>query len=70
MGYVIRSVRETGTVTWHCASTHSALAKVEDFRRAEYREITVSTADDRLLSEACLAGMVARELVERPGIQS
>lgn len=63
MSYVVRSVRETGTITYHCASTSSALEKLHDFQRAEYRDITVTAADEHLLSEGQLVSLLARETV-------
>lgn len=57
MCYIVRSVRETGTITYHCASTHTALETVNAFKQAEYRDITVTTADDRSISEGQLASL-------------
>jgi hypothetical protein len=51
MGFVVSSTRETGTIRYFCATTGSALDKVHDFRRAEYRDITIATIEDLSLSE-------------------
>ena len=61
MSFVVRSVRETGTITYHCASTRLALETLAAFKRAEYTDITV-TAGDRAISECQLESMAAREI--------
>ena len=61
MSYVVRSVRETGTITYHCASTHAALETLNAFKQADYRNITVTTNDDRLISEGQLVSLANRE---------
>ena len=47
MTYTIKGIRETGTITYHCATTRSALDKVQDFHHAEYSDITISAHDER-----------------------
>ena len=61
MRYVVRSVRASGTITYHCASTHSALEKLRDFRRAQYADITITTSDEHEISEGQLVALVASE---------
>ena len=61
MSYVVRSVRETGTITYHCGSTGYALEKLHDFQRAEYTDITITSADDHAISEGQLVALLARE---------
>ena len=61
MSYVLRSVRASGTITYHCASTHSALEKLHDFQRAEYANITITTSDEREISERQLIALMASE---------
>lgn len=63
MTYVIKSVRDTGTITYHCGSPRSALEKVNDFRQAEYWDITIMSDDKRGLSEDEL---VLLDALERP----
>ena len=41
MRYVVTSVRESGTITYHCPTKESAVEKARDFQHAEYREIKV-----------------------------
>ena len=65
MGYVVRSVRETGTITYHCCSTGSALEKLHDFRRAEYSDITISSADEDQVTECQLVALIARETAQQ-----
>ncbi|WP_267427030.1 hypothetical protein [Methylobacterium sp. GC_Met_2] len=60
MGYVITSARETGTITYYCPSTRSALEKLHDFQRADYRDITV-TFGERVISEGQLSALEARD---------
>ena len=61
MSYVVRSVRKSGTITYHCASTRIALGKLHDFRRAEYANITITTSDERAISEEQLISRAAHE---------
>ena len=61
MSYVVRSVRASGTITYHCGSTHSALEKFQDFQRAEYADITITTSDEREISERQLVALAAGE---------
>ena len=61
MSYVVRSVRASGTITYHCASTHSAFEKLQDFLRAEYTDITIRTSDEREISEGQLVALMASE---------
>ena len=65
MSYVVRSVRETGTITYHCGSTGSALEKLHDFQRAEYTDITITSADDHVVSEGQLVSLLACEMGAR-----
>ena len=60
MSFIVRSVRKSGTVTYHCASTRVALAKLQDFQRSEYRDITITTSDERVISEDRLRALAAR----------
>lgn len=60
MSYVVRSIRDTGTITYHCASTSLALETLAAFKQAEYNDITV-TAGDRTISECQLESLAARE---------
>ena len=62
MSYVVRSVRETGTIAYYCGSTGSALEKLHDFQRAEYTDITITSADDHVVSEGQLISLLAREM--------
>ena len=61
MSYVVRSVRSSGTITYHCASTHSALEKLQDFQRAEYRDITIRTSDEQAISVDQLHAFAVQE---------
>ena len=47
MPYTIKGERETGTITYHCSTTESALDKVRDFRHAEYSGIMILAHDGR-----------------------
>ena len=67
MGFVVSSTRETGTIRYFCATTGSALDKVHDFRRADYRDITIATAGDRTLSEEELTFLALRETMPAGG---
>jgi hypothetical protein len=61
MGFVVSSTRETGTIRYFCRTTDSALEKVHEFRRSEYRDITIATAGDRTLSEDELTSLARAE---------
>ena len=65
MSYVIKGVRETGTITYHCSTTRNALDKVHDFQRAEYRNIKIATVDDRHVPESQLVSLVNLEQTSR-----
>jgi hypothetical protein len=60
MSYVVTSARETGTITYHCPSTRSALEKLHEFQQADYRDITV-TIGKQIVSEGQLCSLVAQE---------
>ena len=60
MSYVITSARETGTITYHCQSTRSALEKLHDFQQADYRDIKV-TIGRKVVSEGQLCSLLAQE---------
>lgn len=64
MSYTVSSVRETGTIRYHCPTTSSALEKVHDFQRADYREITIATADEQIISENQLASLAVEALLD------
>lgn len=61
VSYVIRSIRETGTITYHCATTQNALEKVQDFRRAAYRDIVILNGDEHCLTEGNLLSLARAE---------
>ena len=61
MSYVVRSVRASGPITYHCASTRIAFEKLQDFQRAEYTDITIRTSDEREISEGQLVALMANE---------
>lgn len=61
MGYVVRSERETGSITYHCPSTCSALEKLRDFQRAKYSDIKITNTNDCVISEIQLESLVALE---------
>ncbi len=54
MGFVLKGDRETGTITYHCSTTKRAVDKLQDFRRAEYRNIIIVTEDKDCISESKL----------------
>jgi hypothetical protein len=60
MSYVVTSARETGTITYHCPSTRSALEKLHEFQQADYRDITVMIGG-RVVSEDQLCSLATRE---------
>lgn len=62
MSYVVRCVRETGTITYHCLSASSALEKVKDFRQAEYRDITITGTNDLRVSGCTLVALLSGEV--------
>lgn len=62
MSYTITSVRETGTITYHCCSTQRALDKLHDFQRADYREISIVGSDEHRVSEGQLVLRLCREV--------
>lgn len=63
MSYIVKCVRETGTITYHCSTTRTALDKVQDFQRAEYSGIKIATSDDDWISESKLASLATLEPV-------
>ncbi|XYD12689.1 hypothetical protein R1A27_34695 (plasmid) [Methylobacterium sp. NMS12] len=63
MSYIVTSVRETGTITYHCRSTRCALEKMQEFRRADYSDITVTADDEQAISERQLISLIALEMM-------
>lgn len=61
MSFTVSTVRETGTITYHCASPRFALEKLMDFRRAEYRDIVVCNADAVIVPESALLLLAGAE---------
>ena len=57
MSFIVTTVRETGTITYHCATPSYALEKIEEFRRAEYRCISVRTSENLIFSETALRSL-------------
>ena len=60
MSFIVNTARETGTISYHCATPHVALEKVFDFRRADYKDITIRTCDDVVVSESLLVQLAGR----------
>ena len=60
MTFIISSVRATGTITYHCSTPATALAKVEDFRRSDYRDISIAVTDANTISERELASLAGQ----------
>lgn len=61
MRFTVSTVRDTGTITYHCATPRFALEKIQDFRRAQYRDITVCNADAMIVSESALLLLAGAE---------
>ena len=61
MSYVVTSVPKTGTITYHCSSTHAALQKLHDFQQAEYEDITITTSDEQIISTDQLRSLSTQE---------
>lgn len=64
MSYVVKGVRETGTITYHCSTNQHALEKVRDFQRAEYRDIEVVTNDESFVLNGRLLPTARLELLK------
>ena len=64
MSFTVKSVRETGTVTYHCATPSYALEKLKDFQQAEYRDIMVFDADDLKIPESKLHSLVGDDRLQ------
>lgn len=60
MSFIISSVRETGTITYHCSTPESALDKVQDFQRADYSDIEI-VDDEAVILESRLITLVRME---------
>ena len=58
MSFIVMTVRETGTITYHCATPSYALQKVQEFRQAEYQCISVMNSENLTFSESALKHLV------------
>ena len=54
MSFILKGDRDTGTITYHCSTTRHAVDKLRDFQRAEYRNIAITTGDERSITEDTL----------------
>ena len=63
MSYVVKGVRETGTITYHCSTAQNAADKVRDFQRAQCRDIEVVTNDERFVLNSILSSQDGFELL-------
>lgn len=58
VSFIVRTVRETGSITYHCATPLYALRKAQEFKQADYCDIDITDSDNTAFTEQTLAILV------------